>query len=551
MSQLSQEQIFIPDTSYTDEHIQGDTGLAIIRRRPTGFLSDLEIDGQHHAIYELIANSLDEIALMVSGTGLIQITLCLDKTNGTYQVVISDNGRGIPLTKMYPAVTSPHWSGKFGSSAYGTSAGLYGLGMKAAAGTANRFRIISYRVGEGSGSLFVERGAHNELIDLDMTHVHRRGVTYIWEPDPSIFQKISEYAEGGFEITLSLLKKYVFFRSYPIQFKLVDGAVDDRVWSCTNKELETLVDGIHSHGHTIWEEATHDRDDWIRHYWNVQRPWAFRHRFSKVIKDTGGLEDYIVNINYAKFSEVGGRFGMVNNVPIDEARSDHFKVLNDQLIDFLGGCIQDKSIREFFLSSYRLPVHLAVDVKFQGAEFRGTTKEGFVSPVFREIYRTDLNIYFKSDEGKELITTLYGFLEQDIIQRYKQSQKLATNFKGNFRLFESLNYPDNHIPATAKDRSRAELFLVEGKSAGGSRKGVDPEIAGQYVLGGKPLNAIRTGMTPEQIRREVLTKNDKKNWIYQDIFTIIGWDARNPGSAPNYKNVFLLTDADKICPSRS
>lgn len=528
-------------SNYTEDNIRSLEGLEVVRKRPTQFLPDAEAGGLTHSAKEVIDNSIDELSQILGSnlvSGLLRITLCRDIPRGTFQLIVRDNGRGIPIGSLVKVLTKMSTSGKFDTSAYKTSAGLFGLGAKVVAGTSLLFRCLTYRP-DGVGSLLVKSGQHPADPTVTKTTDHT-GVAIVYEPDPLIFTGLPEYAELGYLSLLDLLKKYVFFTPYPIEFRILDRPISENVWESTNAAATKIIWDTEEAAYPIWTAATHDREEWIRHYWHLTRPFAWKHSFHKTTPIVDTLQDYHIQLSFVKFEQKGGMFGMVNNVPIDNPTSNHLSVVVEQLTKCLASRISDKTVQKYFLESYRIPIFIAADVKYEGAEFSGTTKNGFSAAAFREVYRPEIAAQLTSPTGVQALNDLYLLLKENIETSYMQSLSSMGKTKANMnRLFLDLNYPKDFDDCNTKNRALAELFLVEGKSAGGAI-GQDTETQATFRLRGKPKNVITRASDHREMLRDIL-----KFPLYQDIFKILGYDPLKPNmNNLNFGSCLILADGD-------
>ena len=527
--------------SYTEANIKSLEGLEPVRKRPTQFLPDTEAGGITHAAKEIIDNSLDELAQLLGphlSSGILRITLCRDIARGTFQLIIRDNGRGIPIGSLVRVLTQLSTSGKYDTTAYKTSAGLFGQGAKVVAGTSFLFRSLSFRP-DGIGSLFVKQGQHAPKPDISKA-TDETGVTTVYEPDPIIFTGLPEYAEYGYIGLLDLLKKYVFFTPYPIEFRISDKPISPDVWEVSNTKAIDILRKAETAADLIWAAAVHDRDEWIRHYWHLIRPFAWKYEFHKTTPIVDMLHDYRIKLFFVKFEQKGGVFGMVNNVPIDNPTSNHLSVVSNQLTTHLAKRIADKAVRTYFQESFTLPIFIAADVRYEGAQFAGTTKNGFTSAPFRESYQAELTLHFSSPEGTRALDELFVLLKDTIESSYMQSLSSMGKVRPNMnRLFLSLKRPDDFNDCSIKDRSKAELFVVEGQSAGGA-VGQDPETQATLRLRGKPENVITHPGDQREMLRLIL-KNDS----YQDFFKIINYDPLKPTMTNlHFGHCLLMMDGD-------
>lgn len=536
MAQYNEDSIFTP------------SGLDYVRLRPTAFFNSTGIEGLVHSALEIITNAIDELALMQNGAGRLLILLCIDAENGTYQLVIKDNGRGLPLGKLLDSYTKMDTSGKFNTNAYETSGGLYGKGAKATAGTSRHFRPISHRP-EGSASIYVNEGKCAGVVEQIDNPSGQTGVTVIYEPDPIVFPTdIGLFGEEGKAQLLTILRKYCFFQKLNVELRVYPLGLPADVWSMPIPDVESLVAQLAQAGHLEFSEAGFDRTNWIRDYWGVTRPFALQHRIADTVEaELTGPKARSVRMRYearlyaVKFDALGGRFGMVNNVPIDDVKSTHFIVVTDALKVAIAGQIKDAQVRKFFIDQYRVPLFLAVDVKYPGAEFSGTTKHAFISREFRGIYEPSVRAQLAAPEGMVFVAALYQELAADIETKYNIAMTGAAPVKNRNRLFEEFpGLRGRFDDCTETDRRKTELFLVEGRSAGGS-DGRDRATQGIFDLKGKPYNGVSAQDKVRQSAMDLMKRD-----IWKEIVAITGLErgkfnreALHFGRALN-----IMTDAD-------
>lgn len=531
--------------NYTDASIYTPKRLEIVRKRPTQFLHSRGIEGLVHAAVEIIANAIDEIALMSESIGQMTVILFFDISKGRFQVGVMDNGRGLPINRLLDSFTELNTSGKFDSAAYAVSSGLFGVGAKVVAGTSLHFRAISY-CSDGIGSLYVRQGVHGDDVDRLMIPPSQTGVTVLYEPDPETFTDIDHFHEEGLAQLRLLLQKYCFFSHLNLTLLTHSGSLPDIIWSAPIQQVQNLLASVLQHTQMVFTESQFDRLTWIRAYWGVQRPFYLTY----TIQDTQHVDlseshrgemHYEVRFFYIKFDLVGGRFGMMNNTAIDDVKSTHFTVLFEVLKQQMAGYIKDTTVRKFFLEQYRVPLCCAVNVKFPGGEPSGTTKHAFHSRPFRSIYEPSLIRLLSSIQSHIFLNAVYLEIASDIEAKYLLATTGTSRVKNTNRLFEELKRPDKFKDCSTADRSQAELFLVEGDSAGGGMEGRNAQTQGFYRLRGKPRNAVDT----VENRRESAEILFKANAIYQDIIKIVGLNvAKFDLSSLYFQRIFITTDAD-------
>lgn len=540
-------------SDYTEDDIFTPERLDVVRLRPTAYFHSTDIEGLLHQALEIITNAIDEIALMADLVGRVLVLLCIDAERETYQIVVKDTGRGLPVGKLLDSYTKLNTSAKFDTKAYEHSGGLYGVGAKASAGTSRHFRSITHRP-KASASIYVHEGKSDEKVELiersqEEGPNQNTGVTVIFEPDPIIFQTdISLFGKEGIDKLLTIIQKYCFFRRLAVSFRVCQTGLPKKIWKTPIPEAEKIVDKFTMSSQIVFDEQSFDRTQWIRNYFGITRPITLQHTITNTFvaphpKDSKRTVNgrYEVRIYVVKFDTVGGRFGMVNNNGIDDAKSTHFVTVMDVLKIALGHHIKDVAMRKFFLESYRIPLFLAVDIKYPGAEPSGTTKHAFISRAFRSVYEPSLQQQLSTPDGVAFITTLYQEMAEDIETRYTIATTGTPKIKDYNRLFERFNnLSDRFKDCSTQDRLTAELFLVEGRSAGGGAQGRDSRTQAVYMLSGKPFNGI---ISEEEMRQSAIAIKDHR--IYSELLAITGINpAKFDKTSLNFGKVLIWTDAD-------
>ena len=551
MSQYNEEDIFTP------------TGLDFVRMRPTAFFRSTGLEGLLHAADEIITNGIDEIALMPEHAGKLLVLLCIDSERNTYQIVVKDNGRGVPNkfrmvddgrggqieeNKFLDSFTRRDTSGKFNTKAYQTSGGLYGQGAKATAGTSLHFRPITHRP-ECSASFYVNQGKTDGVLEYLNVPPKETGTTVIFEPDPEIFTSdIAVFGEQGQVELCKNLQKYCYFHRLNVEFRVYPFGLPADIWTMPLMQAEQVIADRANSANVVFRESTFDAKAWLREYWNVTRPFSLQYTITDSVDATitgRNARDitmrYEVQFYTVKSETMGGRFGMVNNIPIDDHRSTHFVVAQDVLKMAVSGHIKENPVRKYFIDHYRIPVFIAADIKFPGAEFSGTTKDAFISREFRAIYEPSIQEQLSKPEGVGFITALYQELASDIETKYTQTMTGVAPVKNRNRLFEEFpGLRERFYDCTTSNRRSAELFMVEGRSAGGSqgRNHVDQGI---YYLKGKPFNGVTA---EDKVRQSIAELRKRETW--QEIIAITGVNPSsfNRDSLHFGKAWVVLTDAD-------
>jgi len=529
---------------YSSKNVISDKGLIVIRRRPTQYLPDIEHMGINWGCYELADNSIDE---MTAGFATkLSIVICKDPDRKTFQFIVQDNGRGIPLddhmlkeAALVRCYTEPHSSGKYEGNAYYASAGLFGNGAKVATGTSSRLRVISQTTAL-SGSLHVDGGLHFDGIDIEEGINSRTGLTTFYEPDSTIFYGVDTYIDNAHYLPLvERLKRVAYFYPVNILIKLSDKPVSEEMYTKAISKALVDVETIINDGFTLFDSNDFNRRQWILSQLGLKKTIDWETQLTKPVNPTSDEKvSFTIQLFYSHEDNCFNKIGLINSIPIDDGRSDHIARFDAVFKDVIASRIENSKVKDFFNNSYKLPVGRAIEVKYANAEFSNTTKNSFFDPIFRELYGQALHRCFESDELVEKVNDLYkNYLKDKIQEAYEASLTVSKNKQPN-RMFLSLKRGDKFTNCSTEDRTRAELFLFEGSSAGSAVR--DPETMAMYQLGGKPFNGVTTF---DKIESDALTILSKP--IYFDIFKLLGVDRRNPNKADLlFSKIVILSDAD-------
>lgn len=533
-------------TNYTDKSIVSLEGLEPVRARPTAFINSLDTAGQVHIIKELLDNSYDELN-NVNYSG--HIAIYIFKYNDKYHVLISDNGRGIPLSMFKTALSTLWTSGKIRKDAYTTSSGTYGLGAKCQSALSIRSRAITLRP-EGIGTLHISRGVVEKEEILPNT-VNTTG-TYIyyeleqeWESQGNYyrFQDMEHFYTSGYLDLLKIIKiNDIFNETITTKVYLVPTPIPERIWNDTENITIFFewINTISQSEYLVYDSNTvSDRQQYILEYFHVDSTvaWSLNDLVKKPIPNDPLC--YQINLIYTK-SRKSGILTLINNVHMQIESNSANVAITNVLYTTLAQYIEDPQLREFFLNrQYKLPLLIAMSIRYSGAQFAGTNKLDFKDKIFAKLFAKELTDHINTLDPN-IWKSLVDLFLSDLENKYALYYCKPIIAKDSKKLLLELNNPGNYTACRTKDRSKAELFIVEGTSAGHLKKEIDPEYQAILETRGKPLNAMAIS-SDTKLAFERLKRND----IFSDLIKVLNVTPYTKDmSECNFGKIIIATDAD-------
>lgn len=536
---------------YDASSIETHKGLDYIRTRPTFYVENRGVEGQVHTLWEILSNSVDEIAPKTEG-GSIWVGLLFNHKNNKYQIFILDTGRGIPADKLKDTQTEPGTSGKMNSDAYGASAGMFGVGAKVAVALSNKFRAITSNYLEKNriGSIYLEDGVikdhHDEAIELPS------GMLSVCELD------VDQFFGGGAEFIGS---GYMDLVNHCKKINIFNPGIDFNVFSCNRflpeafwtadafTATEIIRDFITNKPKEVLyaSSITPDKSAYLFDMWKINSNLIYSDIFHKDPLTINDRLAFDIKLFFTKKSATAYTqyFISVNNVDLvdkteNSVTTTFLKHMRKRIVSYLNPADEKEAhLIKFVQEDYRFPTMcLAIGVLYSKTELAGATKNSFKNSEFSKEFGNQIERIF-DERGTEYWMRFVELLKPDIQTRYSQTYDTASTKSADRRVFINLNNPNNYHECKG-NTDHNELYIVEGRSAGNITATRDNNFQAIYETRGKPLN-VASCYDKIGENRKLLMKDP----LYQDLMTILNiTPASTDMSNARFKKIIIATDAD-------
>ncbi len=500
--------------AYDESQIQVLEGLEAVRKRPGMYIGTTGPRGLHHLVYEIVDNAIDEA--LAGYCDRITVELLPDDA-----VVVSDNGRGIPvgihptegISAATVAYTILHAGGKFGGGGYKVSGGLHGVGASVV-NALSTYLELTVRDGEHIHfQKFHDGGAYEEPMRV-IGDTTERGTTVLFRPDGSIFEE----TRFDYDTLLTRLREQAFLNA-GVRFILVDrredggGRKDDL---CYEGGLRSFVEFIHERKGAA-----------VLH----PEPICFSGQEGDIIADIAMQYNDSYNELVLSFA---------NNIHTQEGGTHEtgFKNALTRVFNDYGRRFNILKEKDKNLSGddVREGLTAIISVKLTECEFEGQTKGKLgnteVRPLVEKMVTEKLTNYL--EENPAVARAVFDKALQ--AQRAREAARKAREETRRKSALDSATMPGKLADCSERNPEITELFIVEGDSAGGSAKeGRDRRYQAILPLWGKMLNV-------EKARLDKVYGNDKLTPVVTALGCGIGEDIDL--SKLRYGKVIVMADAD-------
>jgi DNA gyrase subunit B len=515
--------------NYGSEDIVVLEGLEPVRKRPGMYIGSTGPDGLHHLIVEIFDNSRDEA--MGGHCNEIEVALLPDD-----MVRVVDNGRGIPVdvhkgtkvSALETVMTKLHAGGKFEGDAYKISGGLHGVGASVVNALSSWLRVEVYREGAKYHQEYEEGKKQYDVKKTKTQDDTLHGTVTLFKADDTIFSDI----KYNWDRVVSHLRQQAYLvkklRIRVIDARNIDPKIDmSSVFYLKELNLEVPSETFYFEGGLLS----------LVKFYNLKETPLHKNIFY-VEKEANNV---MVEIALQYTDDISSReVSYANNTSTPEGGM-HLTGFRTALTRLLNDYARKNNLLKegednFTGEDVREGITTVVSVKLRDPQFEGQTKaklgsveaRGAVETVFGEGFSQFLEE--KPDDARSIVSKVILALKA------RKAAKAAKDSVLRKGALEGMTLPGKLADCQTRRAEEAEIFIVEGDSAGGSSKqGRDRRTQAILPLKGKILNVERTRLD------KILASNEVKSLVIA-LGTAIG-DSFDITKL-RYHKVIIATDAD-------
>ena len=517
-----QEVVKTHEEEYSASNIQVLEGLEAVRKRPAMYIGDIGEKGLHHLVYEVVDNSIDE-ALAGYCT---HIDVAINEDNS---ITVKDNGRGIPTdyhekegkSALEVVLTVLHAGGKFDKGSYKVSGGLHGVGVSCVNALSTLLVAEIHRGGKIYKQTY-SKGVPTSKMEI-VGDCEDRGTIITFKPDNTIFTLTTEYKYD----TLANRLRELAFLNKGIHLSLTDKRKKDEQTGEYLSEQFYSKDGL---------------KEFVK-YLDATRGESLTENVIYIETEQNGVPVEVAMQYNNSFSE--NVHSYVNNINTIEGGT-HLTGFRMALTRTLKKYAEDSGMLaklkfEINGEDFREGLTAVVSVKVAEPQFEGQTKTKLgnseVSAAVAGAMTAALSNYLE-EHPKDAKAIVQKVILAATARHAARNAREAVQRK---TVLSGAGLPGKLADCSSRDRSIAEIFFVEGDSAGGTAKqGRDRNFQAIMPLRGKILNV-------EKAQEHRMWENEE----IKNMFIALGVKR---GTAEDsmaldmeklrYNKIIIMTDAD-------
>ena len=517
----TEQEIVKHEEEYSASNIQVLEGLEAVRKRPAMYIGDIGEKGLHHLVYEVVDNSIDE-ALAGYCT---HIEVSINEDNS---ITVRDNGRGIPTdyhekegkSALEVVLTVLHAGGKFDKGSYNVSGGLHGVGVSCVNALSTLLVAEIHRGGKIYKQTY-SKGVPTSKMEV-VGDCEDRGTIITFKPDNTIFTLTTEYKYD----TLANRLRELAFLNKGIHLSLTDKRHQDESGEYISEQFYSK-DGL---------------QEFVK-YLDATRGEALTESVIYIDTEYNGVPVEVAMQYNNSFSE--NVHSYVNNINTIEGGT-HLTGFRTALTRTLKKYAEESGMLaklkfEINGEDFREGLTAVVSVKVAEPQFEGQTKTKLgnseVSAAVNGAVASAMALYLE-EHPRDAKAIVQKVILAATARHAAHNARAAVQRK---TVLSGAGLPGKLADCSSRDRSIAEIFFVEGDSAGGTAKqGRDRNFQAIMPLRGKILNI-------EKAQEHRMWENEEIKNMFIALGVSIGTEEDSKAlnlEKLRYDKIIIMTDAD-------